>query len=93
VSRRGTARPGFGRADLLDPYRNLAVRVIAQAWHDLFTSDGPSVQSESARDFLCGSGMLGHWCELADMDAGAVRSRVRSFMETRQNAPGARKGH
>ena len=92
--RRGAAVPAmFGHGDVLSPYRHLAVRVIAQAWRDLMMRGGPSVERESARAFLSGSGMLGHWCELADMDAGAVRSRVHRFIETGRSAAVAGKGH
>lgn len=94
MSRRhgGPARPAAGHADLLDPYRHLALRVIAQAWRDLFTSGAASSERESARAFLSGAGLLAHWCELADMDAGAVRSRVHMHIARGRSAAVAGKG-
>jgi hypothetical protein len=69
---------------LLAPYRHLAVRVIAQAWRDLFAHGGTPSERESARTFLSGSPMLAMWCELADMDAVAVHSRVQTHLATRR---------
>ena len=90
MRRRGT--PGrFGRAAVLEPYRHLAVRVIAQAWRDLFESKAGS-DHESARAFLCGSAMLAHWCELAELDPRAVRARVNRFIARRPRASVAEKG-
>jgi hypothetical protein len=74
--------------DILDPYRNLAARVIVQAWRDLFGGrQGPGLDRESAREFLSGSPMLGLWCGLAGFDAVAVCASAQSRLH-----PGRRIG-
>lgn len=73
-------------AEPLEPYRRLAVRVIAQAWRDLLGAEAHSLECETARTFLCGSPALTLWCELAQMDAMAVHSRARSCAARRDIA-------
>ncbi len=76
-SGRSALSPSVARAEVLAPYRQLAARVIAQALRDLLAS--PSVADrESARVFLSGSRMLDYWCELADINPSAIRSRMRA---------------
>jgi hypothetical protein len=58
----------------IDPYRQLATRVIGQALRDFL---GGGAERESARRFLLGSKMLGHWCELARVDARRIERRAR----------------
>ncbi len=57
------------------PYRHLAVRVLARAFLDLADREHPAAR-ESARAFLAGSGLLGHWCRVAAVDPGWVVRRA-----------------
>jgi len=54
--------------EAFEPYRLLAVRVLARACMDLTNPSGSGVDRESARVFLAGSGMLLHWCRVAGLD-------------------------
>jgi len=76
----GERYPG-AQSEALAPYRLLASRVIALAMRDLLSRGHSTAERDSARAFLSGSRMLSHWCELADIDAAAVRARVRGFAE------------
>jgi len=62
------------------PYRHLAVRVIDQAFRDLASPTGSPADQESAREFLAGSSMFYHWCEIADLDAAWMVARARKLM-------------
>ena len=53
------------------PYRDLAVRVLARAFQDLTSPVRPS-DRESARVFLAGSGMMRYWCRVASLDPFCV---------------------
>ena len=53
------------------PYRDLAVRVLTHAFHDL-TDSVRSSDRESARVFLAGSGMMRYWCRVAALDPFCV---------------------
>lgn len=63
--------------EALAPYRLLAARVIALAMRDLLTCGRTSADGDSAREFLSGSPMLTHWCEVAEINPAAIRARVR----------------
>ena len=80
-------------SEALAPYRVLASRVIALAMRDLFAAGHASAERDSARAFLSGSHMLDHWCELADIDAAAVRARVRWFVESGRVSSASRREH
>ena len=72
--------PRFGGPDGA-PYRHLAVRVIDQAFRDL-AGPGPSLaDQESAREFLAGSSMLHHWCEIADLDPARTVAVAKELMD------------
>jgi hypothetical protein len=58
--------------EALQPYRRLAVRVLACAFLDLANPRGPAGDRESARAFLAGSGMLIHWCRVAALDPSRI---------------------
>lgn len=49
-------------------YRHLAIQVINLALRDLTRPGGLAADRASAREFLAGSGMLSHWCALAELD-------------------------
>jgi len=67
--------------DGLGPYRTLALRVIAFAVRDLITPGTRVSDRSTARAFLSGSGMLAHWCGLADIDPAAIRRGLRRVPE------------
>jgi hypothetical protein len=81
------------RAEALAPYRVLASQVIALAMRDLLTRGHSSAERDSARAFLSGSQMLNHWCELADIDAAAVRARVQWFVENGRFSSPSKREH
>lgn len=62
------------------PYRHLAVRVIDQAFRDLASPAGSAAGPESARQFLAGTSMLHHWCEVADLNPEWLVARARKLM-------------
>ncbi len=62
------------------PYRHLAVRVIDQAFRDLASPAGSPEGPESAREFLAGTSMLYHWCEVADLNPECLVARARKLM-------------
>jgi hypothetical protein len=62
------------------PYRHLAVRVIDQAFRDLASPAGSAARPESAREFLAGTSMLYHWCEVADLNPAWLVSRARKLI-------------
>jgi hypothetical protein len=76
VSRRQPASSGSAGA----PYRHLAVRVIDQAFRDLASPARSPADQESAREFLAGSSMLSHWCEVADLDPAGLVVRARKLI-------------
>ena len=59
-----------------DPYRRLAIRVVARAVLDVTGVGGSATDRESARVFLAGSIMLSHWCHVAALDPAWVVSRA-----------------
>jgi hypothetical protein len=62
------------------PYRHLAVRVIDQAFRDLASPAGSAAGPESAREFLAGTSMLHHWCEVADLNPEWLVARARKLV-------------
>jgi hypothetical protein len=62
------------------PYRHLAVRIIDQAFRDLASPAGSPEGPESAREFLAGTSMLYHWCEVADLNPACLVARARKLM-------------
>jgi hypothetical protein len=68
----------------IQPYRHLAVRVLARAMLDLANPAGSATDRESARAFLAGSGMLVHWCQVAAVDPSWVVKRARRLECGRQ---------
>lgn len=78
--RRGSVDPADAGAtpdacEALRPYRHLAVRVLARAFLDL-TDPACATDRESARMFLAGSDLLGHWCRVAALDPGWIVRRA-----------------
>lgn len=71
------------------PYRHLAVRIIDQAFRDLASPAGSPEGPESAREFLAGTAMLYHWCEVADINPEWLVARARKLMASsdRVSAP------
>jgi len=67
------------------PWRHLALRVIAQAVHDLDAPGSSAADHESARAFLEGSWMLRHWCRVADLDPAWAVDRARHLIESRDS--------
>jgi hypothetical protein len=53
------------------------MRVIDQAFRDLASPTGSRADHESAREFLAGSSMLHHWCQVANVDPGWMMTRAR----------------
>jgi hypothetical protein len=70
---------GSARAELLAPYRTLALRVISLAVRDLITPGHSPTERDTARAFLAGSRMLTHWCKLADLDPDTIRKHIRGL--------------
>jgi hypothetical protein len=70
-------RTDFGRRGDNDfrPYRDLAVRVLACAFRDL-TETSRSSDRDSARVFLAGSGLMRHWCRVANLDPICVANHA-----------------
>ena len=66
------------------PYRHLAVRIIDQAFRDLADPSRSPEDQQSAREFLAGSSMLRHWCEVADLDPSRTVARARQLMDRRR---------
>ena len=66
-SRRANAPP-----EHLLPYRRVALNVIGRAIRDLASP----AESMTARAFFAGSGMLHHWCALAELDPASVAARA-----------------
>jgi hypothetical protein len=64
------------------PYRQLAVRVLARAFQDLTSPVGSQTDRESARAFLAGSAMLVHWCRVAALDPGCIVDHAEKLAET-----------
>jgi hypothetical protein len=62
------------------PYRHLAVRIIDQAFRDLASPARSPEGPESAREFLAGTSMLYHWCEVADLNPECLVARARKLM-------------
>jgi hypothetical protein len=62
------------------PCRHLAMRVIDQAFRDLAGRGGSQADQESAREFLAGSSMLYHWCEVADVDPAWMVTRAKKLI-------------
>jgi len=60
--------------------RHLAMRVIDQAFRDLSSPTGSPADQESARDFLAGSSMLHHWCQVADVDPAWMVMRAKLLL-------------
>lgn len=78
------------------PYRYLAVRVIEQAFRDLASPAGSAAGPESAREFLAGTSMLQHWCEVADLNPEWLVARARKLIASVDRFPGPAvtvKGH
>lgn len=71
--------PAPSGAEMLAPYRALALRVIALAIRDVMTHGQAASEHVSARAFLSGSGMLTHWCELAGIDPAVVLARASTL--------------
>ena len=59
---------------MLQPYRRLAIRVIAQAFRDL--RRGPPELRLSALEFLTDDTRLEMWCGLAEIGTGRVSARA-----------------
>lgn len=57
-----------------EPYRQLAVRVIARACMDAANPRGVETDRESARVFLAGSPMLVLWCRVAGLDPSRLQA-------------------
>jgi len=67
-------------------YRRLAIQVINLALRDLTSPVGSAADRASARAFLAGSGMLSHWCAVAELDpARLVRHSTRLRASFRAN--------
>jgi hypothetical protein len=62
------------------PCRHLALRVIGQAFRDLASPGGSTADQESAREFLAGSSMLHHWCQVADLDPLWMVARAKTML-------------
>ena len=60
-------------------YRQLAIRVINLALRDLTNPAGSTADRASARAFLEGSGMLLHWCAVAELDPARLAKHARSL--------------
>jgi hypothetical protein len=60
--------------EVLQPYRRLAIRVLAQAFRDL--RRGPPELRLSALEFLTDGTRLEMWCGLAEIGAGRVSARA-----------------
>lgn len=100
-----SARPGIdpnaagqlstGSTEALRPYRHLAVRVIDQALRDYANPGQPATERESAREFLAGSDMMYHWCEVAELDPGWMVACTRRLMGISAHVPagGAHRRH
>jgi hypothetical protein len=67
--------------EAFQPYRHLAVRVLACAFQDLANPMGSRADRESARAFLAGSAMLVHWCRVAALDPSCVVNRAEKLTE------------
>jgi hypothetical protein len=63
-------------AENFRPYRRLAIGVLALAFADLTGPARSAADRESARAFLAGSGMLFHWCRVADLHPSWVAARA-----------------
>ena len=61
-------------SDVLQPYRRLAIRVLAQAFRDL-RRGAPELRL-SALEFLTDGARLEMWCGLAQIGAGRVSARA-----------------
>jgi hypothetical protein len=68
-------------------YRRLAMRVIERAFRDVSPQGSGARERQTAREFLGGSVMLFHWCQVARLDprrvissALALESRTRALL-------------
>jgi hypothetical protein len=64
-------------------YRRLAVRVIERAFKDMAAPTCPPSDRASAREFLAGSRMLFHWCNVAALDPRRVIARAAMLRKSR----------
>jgi hypothetical protein len=67
------------------------MRVIDQAFRDLGSPTGSRADHDSARDFLAGSSMLHHWCQVADVDPAWMITRAKVLIEEGQAPRGVRR--
>jgi hypothetical protein len=67
--------------ELLLPYRHLALRVLVRALLDVANPNGSMPDRQSARAFLNGSGMLLHWCRVAELDPAAIAAVAERLAE------------
>ena len=100
----GPPFPAFSRSTFLDVerdfaaegtqtlhYRHLAIRIIDLALRDLTNPVGSAEDRASAQTFLAGSGMLAHWCAVAELDparlvrhAKTLRIPFHRFRQTKE---------
>jgi hypothetical protein len=64
-------------------YRRLAVRVIERAFRDVTAATCPSVDRQTAQEFLAGSRMFFHWCRVAALDPRRVMARAATLGKPR----------
>jgi hypothetical protein len=81
TSRFGQASRASFRDERLTPYRALAVRVISLAVRDLIAPGPARSDRDTARAFFSNSGMLNHWCKLADLDPDIIRTRLQDVLD------------
>ena len=77
---RGAWRQSLSSDAEATSYRHLAVRVIDQAFRDLASPAGSAAGPERARQFLAGTLMLHHWCEVADLNPERLVARAREVI-------------